>query len=88
MKRFRYLKSVRKTYEEQGAIYFLCATYRRQPKAVRERIERLCERVGGDLAPALLCYLTTGADWISVCDRFNISSATLERLRRAFYEAW
>ena len=84
MKRFRYLKSVRKSYEEQGQIYFVCATYRKQPRAVQDRIERLCRRVGGDYAPALMCYLTTGADWISVCDRYHLSGATLERLRRAF----
>lgn len=88
VKRFKRLKSVRKSYEEQGRIYFTCATYGSQPESVRRRIDRLCESVGGEYAPALRCFLTTGADWITVCRIYNISSATLERLRRAFFEAW
>ncbi len=88
MKRFKRLKSVKKSYIEQGVIYFTCAGYRKQPKAVQEKIDKLCSCVGGDYAPALKCYMTTDADWITVCRRFSISSATLERLRRSFFEAW
>lgn len=88
LKRFRHLKSVSKSYEEQGAIYFACATYRDQPAAVRRKIDRLCERAGGEYAPALKEFLTTGADWAWICDRYYLSERTLDRARKKFYELW
>jgi hypothetical protein len=88
LKTFRRLKNVRKSYAEQGAIFFACATCRQQPRAVQAKIDRLCQSVGGEYAPALKAFLTTDADWLWVCDHYHISGATLERLRRKFYEAW
>ena len=88
MKTFRRLRSVRKSYNEQGLIYFLCQNYRWQPQRVQQKIDRLCESAGGEYAPALKEFLTTGADWISVCAKHHISDRTLERARRSFYESW
>ncbi len=88
MKGFRRLRSVHKSYNEQGLIYFTCQTYRRQPERVRRRIDRLCESAGGEYAPALKEFLTTGADWRYVCMAHNVSDRTLERARRRFYELW
>ena len=88
MKGFRRLRSIRKSYNEQGLIFFTCQTYRSQPERVRRRIDRLCESAGGEYAEALKEFLTTGADWISVCAKNHICDSTLERARRRFYESW
>ncbi len=88
MKAFRRLRSVHKSYNEQGLIYFTCQTYRNQPERMRRKIDRLCEGAGGEYAPALKEFLTTGADWIGVCAKHHISDRTLERARRRFYESW
>lgn len=88
MRGFRYLRSVRKTYNEQGMIYFACVNYARLTPGTRRKIDRLCERAGGEYAPALKEYLTTEADWRYICDKHHFSDKTLERVRRKFYEAW
>ena len=88
MTSFKYLRSVRKSYDEQGYIYYTCKTYGRQPPWIKAKIDRLCESAGGEYAPALKEFLTTDADWIWVCRVHSISSATLERIRRRFYESW
>lgn len=88
MRSFKRLRSVRKSYNEQGLIYFTCINYRRAPEWQRRRIDLLCESVGGEYAPALREYLTTEADWIHVCQKYHISDRTLDRMRTRFYEAW
>ena len=88
MRYFKRLRSVNKSYEEQGLIYFTCINYKRQPARIREKIDRLCESAGGEYATALKEYMTTDADWIYICDRYHLSNSTLERIRRAFFESW
>ena len=88
MKRFKRLRSVRRSYEEQGLIFFSCQTYRKQPEWQRRKIDSLCETAGGEYAAALKEYLTTDADWIYICGKHHISDRTLERIRKQFYEAW
>lgn len=88
MTNFKRLRSVAKSYNEQGLIFFTCSNYRRQPEWMRKKIDGLCERVGGEYAPALKEFLTTDADWRYVCRKHHISDRTLERARKRFYEAW
>lgn len=91
MKRFRYLPGVKLDYQAQGAIWFTCQTYRRQPPEVQAKIRAICSRVsGGDSMKrrAILAYMTTRASFRECCDRHYISDATLDRLRRAFYAEW
>ena len=87
-KRFKQLSSVGRSYREQGQIYFTCQNYARLGARQREKIDRLCEQVGGEYAGALKEYLTTDADWQYICTRYYVSSGTLDRLRKRFYEAW
>lgn len=87
-KRFKMLGTVRKSYEEQGEIYFTCVNYKKQPARVRERIRQLCREAAGDYATALLEFLTTGADWIYITQKYYISSSTLDRARTEFYNRW
>ncbi len=90
-KRFKYMRSVPLSYEQQGAIWFTCQTYRRQPEDVQARIRAICTRIGGGdgmKRRAILAYMTTRISWRECCDRHFISDATLDRLRRAFYVEW
>lgn len=88
MKQFKKLKSVPKSYEEQGYIYFTCQGYRRAPPYMRQKIDRLCLAAGGEYAKALKEYMTTRADWITICRKYSVSQATLDRARRRFYALW
>ncbi len=88
MKKFKYMPSCPLSYQEQGAIWFTCQTYRRQPEEIRAKIKAVCTRVaGGDgmKRKAILCFMTTRASWRECCDRHFISDDTLNRLRKAFY---
>ena len=87
-KRFKYLTSVKKSYVEQGKIYFLCQTYRHLTDEERKQIDALCERAGGEYAQALREFMCTQANWQAVCMEHALSSATLERIRRKFYNLW
>lgn len=66
---FRKLRGVNIPYRAQGLIWFTCVNLERQPKAVRDRVRRICEEVGGEYADALFCFLT----------RENVSAAWIER---------
>ncbi len=88
MRKFKPLPSVNKSYEEQGEIFFLCRNYARQSKDIREKIDRLCQRAGGEYAGALKRYLTTGESWERVVVEEHISEGTLHRCRKKFYELW
>ena len=88
MNRFKFLPSVKKSYEQQGEIFFTCLNYARQPAEVRTILDRLCFEAAGEHAAALHAYLTTRASWEQVTMRYNLSSSTLDRIRRRFYELW
>lgn len=88
MKRFKWLRSVGKSYDEQALIYYTCATYSSQKETTQRRIARLCERAAGEYAPALMEFLTTKADFRYICAKYCIGDSTLERARRKFYEMW
>lgn len=82
------LPSVKKSYEEQGEIFFLCRNYSRQSKAIQGKIDRLCETAGGEYAGALKRYMTTADSWERVVMEEHISDATLTRCRKRFYDSW
>jgi len=88
VKRFKWLRSVNKSYDEQAFIFYTCATYGTQKKTAQNRIRRLCERAAGEYAAALLEFLTTKADFRYICTKHSISDSTLERARRKFYDLW
>ena len=82
------MRSVKKPKRVQGMIYFTCLNYAAQPPGVRRRIEELCDRAAGEYASALFAFLTTEQSWAQICSRYAISSSTLDRVRRRFYELW
>jgi hypothetical protein len=88
MRKFRYLRSVKRSYLEQGRIFFSCANYARLPAAERRRIDALISRIGEEYAPALRALMVDGMPWQRVCTDYALSPKTLERVRRRFYESW
>jgi len=82
------LRGVRKSYEEQGEIFFTCRRYSSQPPKVKRKIEDLCRRAGGEYTSALFCFLTTDASWQQVTEEYHISPKTLDRVRGRFYALW
>lgn len=88
MQRFKRLGSVKKSYEEQGEIFFTCRRYHKQPERVKRKIRDLCRRAGGEYSAALFCFLTTGASWQGVTDEYHISAKTLDRVRTKFFDLW
>lgn len=87
-RKFKYLPSVHKGYAEQGMIFFVCQTYRRQTPEMQSKIDRLCREAGGEYADALRAYLCTPASWEAVTTEYFVSPSTLDRVRRRFFELW
>lgn len=89
--RFKYLPSVGISYADQGSIFFTCRTYGSQPQPVREKIDLVClAAAGGEqaYAEALKTYMTTDRDFNSVCMEHYLSTSTMDRLRRRFYQLY
>lgn len=85
---FKRLRSIKKSYDQQGEIFFACRNFASQPERIKKKIERLCEQAGGEHAEALFRYLTTDISWQQTCMDYYISENTLARARRRFYESW
>ncbi len=88
VRRFKFWPSIRKSYEEQGEIFFKCRRYERLARAEREKIDRLIHQAGEEYANALREYLLTDTSWAEVCRRWYVSDRTLQRCVRRFFEAW
>lgn len=85
---FKRMPGVRKSYAQQGRIFFTCRNFKRESRAVQKKIERLCAKAGGAYGCALFDFLTTDKSWEQVTADYYISEATLTRVRRRFYELW
>ncbi len=88
MTRFKYRKKIRRSYIEQGTVFFTCRRYDKLDRGEREKIDALIYRAGGEYANPLRAYLLTDAGWTEVCQKYYISDATLYRAVRRFYESW
>lgn len=85
---FKKMASVKKTYNEQGNIYFTTHTYYSQPIEVRKKIDNLCNVVGKYHYKALFRVLTTDEPLNRIARECYISPRNLQRLRTEFYKAW
>lgn len=85
---FRFRKGLGISYDKQGLIFFTSRTYDEQNERVRRKIEQLCQAAAGEHWRALLCYVTTNAGTVVVCQRYHISEATLCRAVRRYYRLW
>ena len=85
---FRKLQGVRLPEEKQGLVYFICQSEKSQPKKIREKIQRLCDEVGGSYSAALWDVMCTGKSMTRIAMEHYVSDRTLYRLRKKFYEEW
>ena len=87
-RRFRVAQMrIRIPYERQGLIWFTAQTFDDQPAAVQERILDACEAVGGELAGALLAYVTTNRPIAAIMREYHFSSeTTIYRMLRPWFE--
>ena len=83
---FKKMRSIKRTYDEQGYICFLCRTYQRQPERIKRRIEKLCVEVGGEYSDALLELMTARKTAQEVSNKRHVSLSVLYDLRKRFYE--
>lgn len=88
MRRFRFWPSVKKSYEEQGEIFFACRRYGTLPQEKQKRIDGLILKAGGEYADALREYLLTNKELQAVCRQRYISENTLRRRAMKFFELW
>lgn len=89
--KFKYMPSCKMNYVQQGVVFFTCQNFRYLEKEKQDKIRAFCTEIGGGdgmKRQAILTYMTTHISWRACCDRFYISDATLDRLRRRFYALW
>lgn len=86
MERFRYKYGLKVPYHRQGYIYFVSRGYKNLPGAKRARIEAHCRSVGGAYWKALFDFVTKDLGSVAICNRHYISSSTLERIVKRYYE--
>ncbi len=85
---FKKRRGIKLPYKKQGLIYFTCLDIRNQPQTTQEKIESLCEDIGGEYKDALYEVMTSERSVRSIAlDRY-VSESTLYALRKKFYEAW
>ncbi len=89
--KFKYMRSLKLSYERQGEIFFTCLRFKRLCEDEQERIKEICEACAdGDSYKrrAIMAFMTTTATWQECCMRYHISDSTMARLRKKFYELW
>jgi glutathione peroxidase-family protein len=85
---FKKLRSVKKTYDQQGLIYFTCKNFKKLSEQEQEKIKMLCENVGGEYSSALFELMTTSKSVINISMTYYVSTNVLYTLRAKFYDKW
>lgn len=85
---FKKLRGVNRSYTDQGLIYFTCQTYAKQPKAVQEKIKRLCKECGGPYEEELFVMMTRQVSWEWIETEYHVSAPTMYRAKKRFFERW
>lgn len=88
---YRYKRSIERSYEEQGYIYFLSRRYERLGPWKQERIDRHCREIAGgeeSYERGLRAFVLEGEGETAVCMKYNLSESTLRRLVKRYYEAF
>lgn len=83
---FRFKRGIKVCYERQMYIYAVSRLYRELPESDRRAVRKLCERCGGEYAPALFEFVTTDTTATALSMKYYVSRATLYRLVKRYYE--
>lgn len=82
---FRFKRSVKATYNQQGFIYFYSKRFAELTPVEQKMIKTVCHKAGGEHYNAVLEAVTTERSATAVCMRHNLSESTLERAVRRYY---
>ena len=85
---FKKRRGIKLPYKRQGLIYFTCLDIANQRPEVVEKINRLCDKIGGEYRDELYQVMTTEQSVRSIAMQHHISETTLYNLRKQFYESW
>lgn len=86
---FKKRRSIKVPYRRQGLIYFTCINMQTQPKAIQDKINRLCSEVGGEDSGALFELLTTEDVSVTyIANKYFVNEKKLYKMRKSFYEKW
>lgn len=88
-RKFVFVKGTNKTYNEQGFIFFTCATIKKQPEEVQQKILNTCIEVGGVYYKALYEFMTNTYAEADCIARENFTNEKkVYTMRKKFYNAW
>ena len=86
---FKKRRGIHLPYNKQGLIYFTCMDIKNQPEYIQEKIQALCERIGGEHYRALYAMLTDDTQNVhGISMTYRISETQLYYYRKKFYENW
>lgn len=86
---FKKRRGIHIPYNRQGLIHFICVNYEDMPDKVREKIDRLCDEIGGEDAEALFEVLTNDTKPIyGIAAEFYVNEKKLYKMRKEFYETF
>lgn len=73
--KFKYRKSMKLSYRQQGYIFFKCQRISNLPKEEQQAIKKACDKTGyGD---AVFEYITTDASSVYISQRYFLSEKWL-----------
>ena len=85
---FKKLRGVDLPEEKQGLVRYICLNAEIQPKRTQDKIQRLCDDVGGAYSAALREVMCGKKSITAISREYFVSESTLYRMRKEFYEKW
>lgn len=85
---FKKLRGVDLPEEKQGLVRYICLNCDSQPKRIQDKIQRLCDDVGGAYGAALREVMCGKKSITAISREYFVSESTLYRMRKEFYEKW
>lgn len=85
---FKKLRGVDLPEEKQGLVRYICLNSASQSKRTQEKIQRLCDDVGGAYSAALREVMCGRKSITAISREFFVSESKLYDMRKVFYEKW
>ena len=85
---FKKLRGVDLPEEKQGLVRYICLNCDSQPKRIQDKIQRLCDDVGGAYRDALREVMCGRKSITAISREFFVSESKLYDMRKVFYEKW
>ena len=85
---FKKLRGVDLPEEKQGLVRYICLNCDSQPKRTQDKIQRLCDDVGGAYSAALREVMCGRKSITAISREHYVSESKLYDMRKVFYEKW